>query len=156
MNITLIELRTLKRLLTNEDLLDIANKTKMSKSAVNAVFYTRPNNAIETEIVHLAKDKIENYHNLIYKIVSKNKVDESLTVEEYNKQKTYATWKTGSDYYLMIDCYLQMSHIKFKDIDSLHQQIKLEFKELQNYKYRIIDIIHRLLGVPVEQIIKAV
>jgi len=50
MNVTNKQLKAIKQLLTKDDLINIAKQTKMSESAVNAVFYTRPNDTIEQAV----------------------------------------------------------------------------------------------------------
>ncbi len=153
MNITNFELKAFKSLLTKEDLDNIARKTNKASSTVNAMFHTRHNDEIEREIFHTTKDKIAELQYLIQKVEAKNKTVSELSVNEYERLKKLDTWRAGHDYYVGFDCYLQFSHIKFNSIQEIVNQIRLEFKELLGYKFRIVEIIHRLTGSSVKEII---
>lgn len=82
MNITNKELKQLKRLLTAKDLEYIALSTQKTKSTVNAVFYTRPNDEIERKILKTCENKLVEFQELINKInLKNNRTDESNTKE---------------------------------------------------------------------------
>lgn len=136
------DLLQLKPLLNKEDIEAIAAKVERSTNTVNAVFWSRPHEATEREIVQLAEEKIASLLALTNRLQSNSDV----SIQKYREKKALATWQQGEDFYLFVDIYTQMAHIDFKSERAILEHLRLRYGALLKYPFRVIELLVRLTG----------
>jgi hypothetical protein len=146
MNITVAQIKAIRKLLNKDDKCNIALHTEKSEKLVQHVLQgERTNNEIEELIVMHAEQNLIKFSNIIADIKAKNVL--SVTTESYRKYRSSAVWSDNTFYSRYMDIYIQLVPFNIKDLDELWIMLWDKHKDIIKESYYCIDILIRTLGI---------
>jgi len=146
MNITSVQLQTIRTILSKEDKEGIAKQADKSTRTIEAVLQgNRTNDEIERLCVKKAKENWAKLGGMFSKIESKN-LSETLLIEEFQTLKENQV-NSGEEYNRFMDVYLDLVHVKFESEEELWGHLVNIHPDIASRAYWCINLFVRLLGV---------
>ena len=152
MNISTLQLQTIRSVLSKEDRIAIGEQADKSPRTVEAVLQgNRVNDTIEQIVVKRARANVEKLQRILSDIEAKNN-HSIILIEEYQEFKKNAP-TTGDIYNRYMDVYLDLVHVKFEDKEELWEHLSMIHPDIIARPFWCVSLFVRLLGVQEEHAI---
>ena len=146
MNVSKSDIEAIRVLLSKEDRELIAELSGNSIRTVQAVLQNQRSTDIVQKIaIQVALKKWNTIGQTLNIIQQNNK--EFANINDLREAKSSTAWARTREYNRYIDIYLQLTAIKWTDINELWKKLKTDFSDILQFQYYSIDLLTRLMGI---------